>query len=68
MRKTLQWAFMAAILGGLCGAPQAQTGTQAYEAMGLKPGQILTGSMQVTQKTGNASSWRFENWQLNRAS
>jgi len=48
MRKTLQWAFLAVILGGLCGAPRAQMGAQAYEAMGLKPGQVLTGSVLTT--------------------
>jgi hypothetical protein len=45
MRKTLQWASVAVILGGLCGGPRAQTGTQVYEAMGLKPQQVLSGSV-----------------------
>jgi hypothetical protein len=34
----------------------------------VQNGDVLTGTMQITQDTGNASSWRFENWQLNRAS
>ena len=49
MRKTLQWVSMAAILGGLSGAPLAQTGTQVYETMGLKPQQVLSGTVLNTR-------------------
>jgi len=45
MRKTLRWASVAAILSGLCAAPRAQTGTQVYETMGLRPQQVLSGTV-----------------------
>jgi len=48
MPRTLHWASVAIILGGLCGALRAQTGAQAYEAMGLKPQQVLAGSVLTT--------------------
>jgi hypothetical protein len=55
MGKALQWAFVAVILGGLGGAPRAQTGTQVYEAMGLEPRQVLSGSVLTTSVLPGAS-------------
>jgi hypothetical protein len=40
---------MAVILGGLCNASVAQTGTQVYEAMGLSPRQVLSGTVLTTR-------------------
>jgi hypothetical protein len=45
MRETLFRASLVVILAAPCGSLQAQTGNRVYDAMGLKPQQVLTGSV-----------------------